>query len=257
MERSYYPTVVLSDVHLGTSFSKTMEVVEFLRTIDCDRLILNGDIVDGWHLQRKSHKVWKKKHILFFRVIMKMMENFGTEVIYVRGNHDDFLDGLTPVCFSNLKIVRDYILERNGKRYYVTHGDIFDPISSNMRWLSKFGDAGYTLLLHINKYYNHYRALRGKPYYSFAQDVKLRFKSAVSYIADFEASLVALARVKRCDGVICGHIHHPENKFYGDVHYLNSGDWIDSLSALVEEESGGWTILYGRRLATDKALAEG
>ncbi|MDR2805660.1 MAG: UDP-2,3-diacylglucosamine diphosphatase [Dysgonamonadaceae bacterium] len=253
MNRTYYPTVILSDIHLGTSFSKTTEVAEFLQSIDCDRLILNGDIIDGWHLQRKSHKVWKKKHILFFRVILKMMENFGTEVIYVRGNHDDFLDSLTPICFYNLKIVKDYILERNGKRYYVTHGDIFDPITSTMKWLSKFGDVGYTLLLHINKYYNHYRAFRGKPYYSFAQDVKQKFKSAVSYIADFEASLAELAKVKHCDGIICGHIHHPENKYYSDIHYLNSGDWIDSLSALAEDEQGNWKILfYDKQRMTDK-----
>jgi len=113
--KTYYPTVVLSDIHLGTSFSKTLEVVEFLKSINCDRLILNGDIIDGWHLKKKSHKIWKKKHTLFFRVIMKMMEKFGTEVIYVRGNHDDFLDNLVPMNFFNLKIVKNFIHERNGK----------------------------------------------------------------------------------------------------------------------------------------------
>jgi UDP-2,3-diacylglucosamine pyrophosphatase LpxH len=253
MDRVYYQTVVLSDIHLGSSFSKTMEVAEFLKSIDCDKLILNGDIIDGWHLRKKSPKTWNKKHTLFFRVILKMMENFGTEIVYVRGNHDDFLDSVIPINFSNLKIVKDYIHKSNGRQYYVTHGDIFDNITSNMKWLSKLGDMGYTMLLHINKYYNYYRSLVGKPYYSVAQTAKQKVKSAVSYISDFEVSLVELAKTKHCDGIICGHIHHPENRYYEDIHYLNSGDWIDSLSALVEDKNGDWNIIYyDKELVSEK-----
>jgi len=129
---------------------------------------------------------------------------------------------------------------------------VFDHITSNIKWLSKLGDAGYTILLHINKWYNRYRTKCGKPYYSFAQDVKLKVKSAVSYISDFEESLVQLAKTKHCDGIICGHIHHPENKYYGDIHYLNSGDWIDSLSALTEDEEGKWNIVYYGKKFTDE-----
>jgi len=241
-ERKYYQTIVLSDIHLGTSFSKTTEVVDFLSSVNCDRLILNGDIIDGWHL-KKSYKAWKKEHTMFIKVLMKMMENFGTEVIYVRGNHDDFLDEITPLDFFNLRIVTDFIHERNGKRYFVTHGDIFDHVTSNMKWLSKLGDIGYTFLLYFNRWYNNYRVKRGKPYYSLAQEVKQKVKSAVSYISDFEKLLVNLAKAKDFDGIICGHIHHPENKYYGDIHYLNSGDWIDSLSALTEDEEGNWVIV--------------
>jgi UDP-2,3-diacylglucosamine pyrophosphatase LpxH len=221
-----------------------MEASRFLMSIDCDRLILNGDVIDGWHLKKKSNKTWKKKHTLFFRVILKMMENFGTEVVYVRGNHDDFLDPLLPVTFHNVKIVKDFVHQRGERRYYVTHGDIFDSVTSHMRWLSKLGDVGYTLLLHINKYYNRYRRLRGKPYFSFAQAIKSRVKSAVSYLSDYEQSLVDLARTKRCHGIICGHIHHAEDKRYDDIHYLNSGDWVESMTALVESESGEWKIFY-------------
>ena len=125
--RTYYPTVVLSDIHLGTQHSKTEEVTRFLKSINCDRLILNGDIIDGWHLQKSGLSKWKAKHTDFFKVIMKMMENFGTQVIYVRGNHDDFLDNLAPLNFYNIQIVKDCIYESHGRRYYVTHGDIFDP----------------------------------------------------------------------------------------------------------------------------------
>ncbi|MDR0545241.1 MAG: UDP-2,3-diacylglucosamine diphosphatase [Odoribacteraceae bacterium] len=244
MERKYYSTVVISDVHVGTPFSKTREAAEFLKSVDCKRLILNGDIIDWWHIKNKSHRVWKGQHLLFFRVIMKMMENRETEVIYVRGNHDDFIDALAPVEFYNLKVVKDFVHESHGKRYYVTHGDVFDSVTSRVRWLARLGDVGYTLLLYLNKYYNRYRSARGKPYYSFSQAVKDKVKSAVSYISDFEGSLVSLARAKQCQGVICGHIHRPDDKLYGAVRYLNSGDWVESLSALVEDEEGAWQVVY-------------
>ncbi|MCD8261175.1 MAG: metallophosphoesterase, partial [Bacteroides sp.] len=149
--RTYYPTVVLLDIHLGSSYSRTEEVTEFLKSINCDRLILNGDIIDGWQLQKGGSKKWKSKHTDFFKVIMKMMENFGTEVIYVRGNHDDFLDSLAPMTFYNVKIVKEFIYTSHGRNYYVTHGDIFDTVTTRMKWLSMLGDMDYTFLLWINK----------------------------------------------------------------------------------------------------------
>lgn len=250
--RTYYPTVVLSDIHLGTSHSKTIEVSNFLKSVNCDRLILNGDIIDGWHLRKAGTKKWQAKHTDFFKVIMKMMENFGTEVIYVRGNHDDFLDSLAPITFYNIKIVKEYILDTHGKRYYVTHGDIFDRVTSQMKWLARLGDVGYTFLLWVNRIYNLYRAGQGKPYYSFSQAVKQKVKSAVSYISDFEKVLVEFARARKCDGVICGHIHHPANTCYDGIHYLNSGDWVESLSALTEDADGNWHIIEYHHVTADK-----
>ena len=155
--RKYYPTIVLSDIHLGSEHSRTEEVTRFLKHVDCDRLILNGDIIDGWQL-KKSGKRWKQKHTDFFKVLMKMKEKRGTEIIYVVGNHDDFLDSLAPFKFSNISIVKDYLLKtRQGKRYFVTHGDIFDTVTTHMRWLAMLGDVGYTFLLWLNKVYNHRR----------------------------------------------------------------------------------------------------
>ena len=130
--RKYYPTIVLSDIHLGSEHSRTEEVTNFLKHVNCGRLILNGDIIDGWQL-RKSGRRWKQQHTDFFKVLMKMMEKQGTEIIYVRGNHDGFLDNLVPFTFSNLSIVKDYILNTHGKRYLVTHGDIFDTVTTNRR----------------------------------------------------------------------------------------------------------------------------
>lgn len=242
--RPYYRTIVLSDIHLGTTHSKVTEVSDFLSTVDCDRLILNGDIIDGWHLQKSGIKKWKPEHTRFFKIIMKMMEKRGTEVIYVRGNHDDFLDSLVPMKFANISIVKDYILESNGKHYFVTHGDVFDKVTTEMKWLAKLGDIGYTLLLWLNGLYNRYRAKRGLPYYSLSQAIKQKVKTAVSYISDFEHVLVGFARKHECEGVICGHIHHPDDRMIDGIHYLNSGDWVETMSALTEDKEGNWQVMY-------------
>jgi len=240
--QKYYPTIVISDVHLGTEHSKTTQLANFLRTVNCETLILNGDIIDGWQLQKGGRNKWKKEHTDLFKIIMKMMENYNTKVIYVRGNHDDFLDHIAPFSFSNIEIVKDYMHERNGKKYYVIHGDVFDHITSNMAWLAKLGDIGYTFLLWVNRIYNYYRAKKGLQYFSLSQLVKQKVKSAVSYISNFENELVALAHARNADGIICGHIHQPADKMINDVHYLNSGDWVETMSALLEHENGTWEV---------------
>jgi len=240
--QKFYPTIVISDVHLGTEHSKTRELADFLRTVNCEKLILNGDIIDGWHLQKGGKGKWKKEHTDFFKIIMKMMENHNTKVVYIRGNHDDFIDHLAPFSFANISIVKDYVHERFGKRYYIVHGDIFDNITSKMVWLAKLGDVGYTFLLWVNRVYNSYRTKKGLPYFSLSQSVKQRVKSAVSYISNYENELVALARVKHADGIICGHIHQAADKMIDGVHYLNSGDWVETMSALLENEDGTWEV---------------
>lgn len=250
--KKYYATVVLSDIHLGSEYSRTEEVTAFLDGIACRRLILNGDIIDGWQLQ-KQNRHWEKKHTAFFKVLMRMMEKQGTEIIYVRGNHDDFLDNLAPLCFSNLSLVKDYTFQSHGKTYYVTHGDIFDAVTTHMRWLAKLGDIGYTFLLNVNRFYNYLRQKRGKPYYSLSQQVKHCVKSAVSYISDFEKELVAVAQARKADGIICGHIHQAADTYYGPIHYLNSGDWVESLTALTETEDGEWNIVtYNQEIYEQK-----
>lgn len=252
--RKFYSTIVLSDIHLGTLHSKTVEVGNFLRSVNCKRLILNGDIIDGWALRKGGTRKWQTSHTDFFKIIMKMMEKQGTEVIYVRGNHDDFLDNLAPITFYNIKIVKDFIHETHGKRYYVTHGDIFDTVTTKMKWLAQLGSTGYDLLLWINRVYNNYRRRNGLPYYSLSQIIKQKVKSAVSYISDFEQELVKFARARKCNGIICGHIHHPANVFYDEIHYLNSGDWVETLSALTEDENGKWEIFRFDEIATDERV---
>lgn len=238
-----YKRIILSDIHLGSSGSKAKEVNEFLKTNSCDQLILNGDIIDGWQLKKGG--AWKKKHTSFFRAVLKMMDNYDTEVIYLRGNHDDFLSQIIPFKIGKQFSIRnDYQFQSFDKKYLVIHGDIFDSITSQMKWLAYMGDIGYTFLLWINKWYNTYREWRGKPYYSLSQTIKQKVKLAVNFISDFEEKLSELALAKGADGVICGHIHKAEIKQIGEILYLNSGDWVETLSALVETHDGEWKLVY-------------
>ena len=240
--KTHYKTIVISDLHLGIKDAKAKEVINFLKHHRCEKLILNGDIVDGWQLKRSA--VWKKKHTRFFKYIMKLVNKQHTEIIYLRGNHDDFLDEILPFSFGTFSIARDHIHESCGNRYYIVHGDIFDSITSSLKWMAKLGDIGYTLLLRINRVYNQYREWRNLPYYSLSQVIKQKVKSAVSYIDDFEFQLAELAKIKNCQGIICGHIHQPANKIIGEIHYLNSGDWVESLTALVETYYGEWKVIH-------------
>lgn len=251
---------MLSDLHLGTAGSKAREAADFLKSHSCQKLILNGDIIDGWQL--RQHGVWKKKHTAFFKVVLKQIVHHDTKVIYLRGNHDDFLDQVLPLQVGrNFRIQRDYILSSASaigvRRFYVTHGDVFDSITSHMKWLAYLGDLGYTWLLWVNKFYNQYRSWRGLSYYSLSQTVKQRIKSAVSYISDFEEKLTELARARQCDGIICGHIHQPAIRQINGLTYMNSGDWVESLSALVEDHEGNWNLLYySSDMAASACLAE-
>lgn len=238
--KTRYRTIVLSDLHLGTSSSKAKEVVHFLRHHRCETLILNGDIIDGWQLRKSGS--WKKKHTKFFRLILKRASK-GTNIVYIRGNHDDFLDEVLPFTLGNFSIRRDAMIESGEKRYYVVHGDIFDTVTTKLKWIARLGDVSYTFLLWLNKHYNHWREKRGLPYYSLSQVIKSKVKGAVSFISDFETQLAAVAKVRHCHGVICGHIHTPADKMIGNIHYLNSGDWVESLTALVETYDHEWKII--------------
>ena len=173
-----------------------------------------------------------------------MVEKHGTQVYFLRGNHDDFMDRIIPMHMGPVSILKDMDLVSNGKKYFVTHGDVFDSITSEMKWMAKLGDVMYNILLAINVLYNRWQALRGKPYYSFSQEIKKKVKKAVSKTSDFDGMLADMARTKGYDGVICGHIHLPEDRMINGIHYLNSGDWVETMSALAEDHDGNWEILY-------------
>lgn len=240
--KTNYKTIIVSDVHLGTKGSKAKEIARFLKQFHCDNLILNGDIIDGWQLKKSGS--WKRKHTRFFNRVLKMMENQSTNVYYLRGNHDDFLDQILPLQIGRLQILADMTYESNGKTYFITHGDVFDSITTNLRWIAYLGDVGYTFLLWLNRVVNYYRFKKGLPYFSLSQFVKGKVKQAVSYVDDYETELAKMAKAKGCDGIICGHIHKAENRMIDGIHYLNSGDWVETMSALAEDHEGNWELIY-------------
>jgi UDP-2,3-diacylglucosamine pyrophosphatase LpxH len=230
-------SVFLSDIHLGTAESKADEVVEFLKHIQCRKLVLNGDIIDGWALRRGGR--WRSSHSRVIRKLLKMTEHDGTELIYLRGNHDDILERLLPLAFGRIQFLKEHIhVSPNGRRYLVVHGDGFDSVTTHHKWLAALGSVGYDFLLKVNRFYNQWRAWRGKEYFSLSKRVKAKVKSAVCFVDRYEELLQDLARHKQCDGIICGHIHTPEDKQIGDIHYLNSGDWVESLTAILEHHDG-------------------
>ncbi len=173
-----------------------------------------------------------------------MIDSDNTKVYYLRGNHDDFLDQVLPLKVGNLSIQKDMMYESHGKKYYILHGDVFDSITTNLRWIAYLGDIGYTFLLWLNRQINSYRQKRGLPYYSLSQYVKGKVKSAVSYIDKYEEELAKMAKAKGCDGIICGHIHKAEARMIDGIHYLNSGDWVETMSALAEDHEGNWQLIH-------------
>jgi len=251
-EAKNYKTIVISDLHLGSKWSKAKEATDFLKKNSCETLILCGDIIDGWALMRSKKNKWKRRHTNFFKAILDIQHT--TKIIYIRGNHDDFMDSVLPLKFANIELVRSYIHTSGDKKYYVIHGDIFDKITSRYSWLAKLGDIGYSILLRINDSYNKRRLKNKLPYRPIGKKIKNIIKASVSYISDFETHLSVVAKKRKCDGVICGHIHHPEIKTFpqNNILYLNAGDWVESLSALVEDFEGKWSIYrYEQRLKSE------
>ena len=249
-----YKTIFISDLHLGTENSKVKEVMHFLRNTRCERLVLNGDIIDGWQLNRGS--LWTSEHTKFLRFILKRIEKKTLDVIYLRGNHDDILSRFLPMQFGSLSIVEDFVHESKSGRYLVLHGDVFDTITKNFVFLAHLGDWGYKLLMSLNRWYNKYRAWRGKEYYSLSKAIKAKVKAAVNFVSSFEEKITKLAQAKECTGVICGHIHTPDNKKIGGLHYLNSGDWVESLSAIVEHSNGRMQLVYFRDFVSDYPMKQ-
>ena len=252
-----FRTLILSDLHLGTKDAKARELLDVLRGVRCEKLILNGDIIDLWSLQRKNH--WGPAHTAVVRRLLKMAEKDGTRVVYLRGNHDDFIRRLIPISLDRIELAEEHIHEAaDGRRYLCIHGDAFDTVMAKMRWLAVLGDISYQVLLDINRFYNRWRAWRGKEYFSLSQAIKGKVKSAVSFISRFEEHIQTLASRRGCEGVMCGHIHKAEDRMMGTVRYLNSGDWVESLTAIVEEMDGSIRVVERAelmRLITAQRLA--
>lgn len=232
----HFRTIFVSDIHLGTSGCQAKRLLEFLKATESDKLYLIGDIVDGWQLKRRWY--WHQTHNDVVQLVLKKAKK-GTKVIFVPGNHDESIRQFIGMDFGGIKI-RDELVHKtaDGRKLLVLHGDRFDGVIACAKWLAYVGDSLYTLILKFNQYYNSWRARVGLPYWSLSQYLKLKVKNAVSYITSFEQALADEARKKGLDGVICGHIHKAEIREIDGILYCNDGDWVESLSALIEEPTG-------------------
>lgn len=240
----HYRSIFISDLHLGSTGAQADRVNAFLKAHSCDQLYLVGDIIDGWKLRKKIY--WPASHNAVIRQIINKQKH-GATVKYIIGNHDEFLrDWLdVKVEVEAIGITNECVHTGiNGKKYLVTHGDLFDGVHRMAKWISYLGDNAYSVLLFINKYYNVVRTLFGYHYWSLSAYLKSNVKGAVNFIFDFEKTLALYCHAQGYDGVICGHIHTPAIKTINDIEYLNSGDWVESCTALVENTDGTWEIIY-------------
>lgn len=232
MKKRIVDLVVLSDVHLGTYGCHAKELLSYLSTIKPKTLILNGDIIDIWQF-RKSY--FPKSHL---KVIKKLIDfaSKGTKVYYITGNHDEMLRKFSDTSMGNISLVDKVVLELNDKKAWFFHGDVFDSSINHAKWIAKLGGIGYDYLILLNRFINWVLVKMGREPYSLSKKIKSSVKKAVKFISDFENTAAELAIENGYDYVICGHIHEPkiekiENK-KGTVTYLNSGDWIENLTAL-------------------------
>jgi UDP-2,3-diacylglucosamine pyrophosphatase LpxH len=242
-----YKAIIVSDLHLGTKDSKAKDFIEFLDTHPTHLLILNGDIIDGWALNRGAK--WKKSHTNVISALLKISNK--TKIIWIRGNHDEFITEFIGSHFGNIEIREDYILELHNfdiandyhkKRYYIFHGDVIDVFITKYKWLARIGSIGYDMALWLNRWYNKYRAWRGLPYQSISKDIKAGVKAATNYINDFETAAIKMAKKHGCNGVICGHIHQPADIQLPEGHYLNSGDWVENMTAILIDNNNNFSI---------------
>jgi UDP-2,3-diacylglucosamine pyrophosphatase LpxH len=238
-----YKSIFISDIHLGTKFSKAKKLLNFLKHNESENLILVGDIVDGWAIKRKF--IWPQSHSDVIQKVLKKARK-GTNVTFITGNHDEFLRPFVPLILGDsLHITNELDYTGiNGKKYYVTHGDFFDSITMTKKWLAILGDYGYDLLLNLNAILNFFRQKIGiKKYWSLSKYVKDNVKSSISFITDFEDVLTKHAKKKGYDGIICGHIHKAEIRDIEGIEYLNCGDWVENCTAIVETFQGEFLII--------------
>jgi UDP-2,3-diacylglucosamine pyrophosphatase LpxH len=249
-------TAWISDLHLGTPGCQAEALLDFLRRVDCQTLYLVGDIIDGWQLRRNWY--WPQAHNDVVQKLLRKARK-GTKVIFVPGNHDEFARKYLGHNFGGVDVVEEHIHTlADGRKLWVTHGDYFDGVIQCAKWLAYVGDWAYELTLRIHRHFNHLRGRLGLPYWSLSKYLKLKVKRAVSYVGDFEAAVAREARSRGVQGVVCGHIHHAEMRMIDGMLYCNDGDWVESLSALVEHSDGRLEIIdWAQHMGVQPVTAPG
>ncbi|MBR2692362.1 MAG: UDP-2,3-diacylglucosamine diphosphatase [Aquamicrobium sp.] len=249
-----FRSIFISDVHLGSKAAKAEFLIDFLRHHDADTIFLVGDIVDGWRLRRSWH--WPQAHNDVVQKLLRKARK-GSSITYIAGNHDEFARQFQGVHFGGIVVADRAIHETaDGRRMLVIHGDQFDTVVHNARWLAYFGDYAYDAAMLINRGVSRFRKVFGMPYWSFSSWAKVKVKKAVNFIGSFQNVLTEEARRSEVDGVICGHIHHAAIETVDSVQYINTGDWVESCTAVVEHFDGRFEILHWAHVMPEAPSAE-
>lgn len=255
MSKRPVKAVIISDLHLGIYGSKAVQVYNYLKSIQPEWLILNGDIFDGW---RFSPNYFPADHLRVVRYLLKMAES-GVKIVYIPGNHDEIMRRFVGTDFGLLKVVNKFILELNGTSTWIFHGDVFDVVMHHSKWLAKMGARGYGMLTWINRLVNKVLVFFGRNKISLAGKIKDKVKGgSKDEVSKFESTVSGLAIRKGYHYVVCGHIHRPVKKRIltpkGSVTYLNSGDWVDNMTSL-EYINDDWQLMYWNDEGTESTTA--
>lgn len=235
--------VILSDVHLGTFGCHAKELLHYLKSVQMETLIINGDFIDFWQFKKRF---FPTEHVQIIQQILKRAVS-GTKVYYMTGNHDESLRPFSGFSAGNFHLRDELVLQLNGEKYWIFHGDIFDASIMYSPWLARLGSHSYELLILLNRFINKVRSRLGRKKRSFAAFVKKSVKNAVKYISDFEETAIRYGIEKKYDYVVCGHIHKPQIRQVvtgkGSIRYLNAGDWVENLTAL-EYSNKEWRLYH-------------
>lgn len=238
----FYRTLFLSDIHLGTRGCQAELLVDFLDSHDAGTIYLVGDIIDGWAISRRGW-YWPQAHNDVLQAILDKARS-GTRIIFIPGNHDEVIRNYLGTHFGGIEVKRTAdFTGQNGKRFLVTHGDQFDAVVMNAKWLAHLGDRAYDFMIWMNPKINGVRSLWGGQYWSLSKWTKRQVKTAVNFIGHYEDVLTEEARKGGYDGVICGHIHHANIRNINEMTYINTGDWVESCTAIVEQHTGEITLI--------------
>lgn len=236
-----YRSVFISDIHLGTKMSQADQLLEFMKTFDCEKIYLVGDIIDCWAMSKK--KYWSQSHSDLIQKLLRRARK-GAEIVYIPGNHDEMLREYCDAEFGHMILVQECIhVGVDGKLYLVTHGDKFDVVIRNAKWLAHLGSWAYDFSIMLNVLVNRVRSWLKLPVWSLSAYLKMRVKESVNFIGNYEETLSNYVKNQGLSGIICGHIHHANICDYDGITYMNCGDWVESCTALVEHHDGKFEIV--------------
>lgn len=246
MSIQHYRTIWISDLHIGSTQCQADVLLDFLKYNDSDKLYLVGDIIDFWSLSKKMY--WPASHNTVIQKLLRKARH-GTQIIYVPGNHDENVRDYDNHIFGDIVVKNsDVHVTAEGKKFLIVHGDEYDTIAKYHSWVAKLGSTGYDFLIDVNRVLRFFRRLFGlQSNFSLAAYVKFKVKNAVQFISDYEQSIVNTLKNEGLDGVICGHIHHAEIKQIDDFLYVNTGDFVESCTAIVELNNGSLQLIHWQK----------